>query len=38
MSKEITIPDQIITNKIYFTREQKVMLDNDFSRTLSSRD
>jgi hypothetical protein len=27
MSKEITIPDEIITNKIFFIRGQKVMLD-----------
>lgn len=31
MSKEITIPDKIITNKIYFIREQKVMLDRDLA-------
>jgi len=31
MSKEITIPDQIITNKIYLIREQKVMLDRDLA-------
>jgi len=29
MSKEVTIPDEIITNKIYFIRKQKVMLDRD---------
>ncbi len=31
MSKEIVIPDQIITSKIYLIREQKVMLDNDLA-------
>lgn len=31
MSKEITIPEQIITNKIYLIREQKVMLDRDLA-------
>ncbi len=31
MKNEITIPDQIITNKIYVIREQKVMLDRDLS-------
>lgn len=31
MSKEITIPEEIITNKIYFIREQKVMLDRDLA-------
>jgi hypothetical protein len=31
MSKEITIPDEIFTNKIYFIREKKVMLDSDLA-------
>jgi hypothetical protein len=31
MSKEITIPDEIITNKIYLIREKKVMLDSDLA-------
>ena len=31
MSKEVTIPDEIITNKIYFIRKQKVMLDRDLA-------
>ncbi len=31
MSKEIVIPDQIITSKIYLIRNQKVMLDNDLA-------
>ena len=31
MSKEISIPDEIITNKIYFIRGQKVMLDRDLA-------
>jgi phage regulator Rha-like protein len=31
MSAEITIPEQIITNKIYLIREQKVMLDRDLA-------
>jgi ORF6N domain len=29
---EIIIPDEIITNKIYLIREQKVMLDSDLAR------
>ena len=31
MSEEITIPDEIITNKIYLIREQKVMIDRDLA-------
>jgi hypothetical protein len=31
MSTKITIPDEIITNKIYLIREQKVMLDRDLA-------
>ena len=31
MSKEITIPDQTITSKIYLIREQKVMVDSDLA-------
>ncbi len=31
MSQEITIPEEIITNKIYLIREQKVMLDRDLA-------
>lgn len=31
MKNEITIPDEIITNKIYLIREQKVMLDRDLA-------
>ncbi|MGB1283567.1 MAG: ORF6N domain-containing protein [Polaribacter sp.] len=31
MKKEIIIPDEIITNKIYFIRNQKVMLDRDLA-------
>ncbi len=31
MSKEISIPDEIITNKIYLIREQKVMIDRDLA-------
>lgn len=31
MSKEITVPDEIITNKIYLIRDQKVMLDQDLA-------
>ena len=31
MSKEIIIPDEIISSKIYLIREQKVMLDNDLA-------
>jgi len=31
MSKEITIPDETITSKIYLIREQKVMVDSDLA-------
>ena len=31
MSKEIIIPDEIIANKIYLIRKQKVMLDRDLA-------
>lgn len=31
MSKEITIPEEIITSKIYLIRSQKVMLDKDLA-------
>ena len=31
MSKGITISDEVITNKIYFIRNQKVMLDRDLA-------
>jgi hypothetical protein len=31
MSKQITIPDEIITSKIYLIRGQKVMLDRDLA-------
>lgn len=31
MSNEITIPEEIITNKIYLIREQKVMIDKDLA-------
>lgn len=31
MSKELFIPDEIITNKIYLIREHKVMLDRDLA-------
>lgn len=31
MKKEIIIPDEIITNKIYLIRNQKVMLDRDLA-------
>ncbi len=31
MSDKISIPDEIITNKIYIIREQKVMLDRDLA-------
>lgn len=31
MKNEITIPDEIISNKIYLIREQKVMLDEDLA-------
>ena len=32
MSQKITIPDKIITNKIYLIRGQKVMLDRDLAQ------
>ena len=32
MSQEITIPDEVITNKIYLIRGQKVMLDRDLAQ------
>lgn len=32
MNHKITIPDNIITNKIYMIREQKVMLDRDLAK------
>ena len=31
MSKHLTIPDEIIINKIYLIRRQKVMLDSDLA-------
>ena len=31
MSKEITIPDEIITSKIFLIRDQKVMVDTDLA-------
>ncbi len=31
MNKEVTIPEEIITNKIYIIREQKVMIDRDLA-------
>ena len=31
MSKEITIPEKIITSKIYLIRDQKVMVDRDLA-------
>jgi phage regulator Rha-like protein len=31
MKQSITIPDEIITNKIYLIRDQKVMLDRDLA-------
>lgn len=31
MSKEVAIPEEIITNKIYLIRDQKVMLDSDLA-------
>jgi DNA replication protein DnaD len=30
-SKEITIPDEVVVNKIYLIRDQKVMLDSDLA-------
>ncbi len=31
MSKSIAIPDEVVMNKIYLIREQKVMLDRDLA-------
>ena len=31
MSKEITIPDEIVTSKIFLIRDQKVMVDRDLA-------
>jgi hypothetical protein len=31
MAKSIAIPDEIIIGKIYFIREQKVMIDRDLA-------
>ena len=31
MSKKITLPDEIITSKIYLIRDQKVMVDIDLA-------
>jgi hypothetical protein len=31
MNESISIPDEIISSKIYFIRQQKVMLDNDLA-------
>ena len=31
MSKEISIPDEVITSKIYLIREQNVMIDSDLA-------
>lgn len=31
MKNELSIPDDIITSKIYYIREQKVMLDRDLA-------
>ena len=31
MNKKITIPDEVIINKIYVIRDQKVMLDKDLA-------
>ena len=31
MNKKITIPDEIITSKIYLIREKKVMIDRDLA-------
>jgi hypothetical protein len=31
-SKELIIPDEVILNKIYFLRGQKVMLDRDLAK------
>ena len=32
MKNEITIPEEIITHKIYWIRDQKVMLDRDLAQ------
>lgn len=31
MNERVSIPDEIISSKIYFIRQQKVMLDNDLA-------
>ena len=31
MSKKVIIPDEVVMNKIYLIREQKVMLDMDLA-------
>jgi hypothetical protein len=37
MSQEITIPDEIITSKIYLIRNQKIMLDSDLDELLEKK-
>ena len=37
MNNEISIPNEIIENKIYLIREQKVMLDNDLAELYRER-
>lgn len=31
MSEDLTIPEEIITSKIYLIRDQKIMLDRDLA-------
>ena len=31
MSDELIIPDEVVISKIYFFRDQKVMLDSDLA-------
>ncbi len=37
MSKNLTIPDEIVMNKIFLIRGQKVMLDRDLSELYGVR-
>jgi hypothetical protein len=31
MNKNVSIPDEVVVSKIYLTRNQKVMLDDDLA-------
>ena len=37
MDNKMIIPNEVIVDKIYFIKEQKVMLDRDLARALWSR-